>query len=169
MPEHDPCELLLSLNHAHAETQRAIGMMSANISDIKKTVSNGLSEKLEKLEKRLNDCNINCAINDERNWPSKLFTGSTKKFLGTIIFIMLCFGATVTGMWVLGKITIFKEIPGQQAQILNGMVGNYHTHQMADGKILLHSGSPNEPAWEMNVKTGNWERAPHHRTEQGIK
>jgi hypothetical protein len=170
MTEHELCSLVV-------EHQKTIGSMDAKIDSIMATLGNGLSKQLketaEKLDKFITDDAIRAVKIENENWFSKILSGSARKIIGIVVFLIMMSGLVNAGIWTYLKINYLKETPGQQKEILAqskiAASDYYHTHIMHDGRTVLHCGNPNLPAFILDPTTGKYEPAPQYRTEEGIK
>lgn len=180
MEDHIPCDLVI-------EHQKLLGEMSANIehigldvSYIRERVDNGLSTKVEAIERALNlsisDGKIANAETRAENWFTRILSGSISKIISLAIIFIVVNAMVSSGFGLFVKEKYLQEIPGQQKEILQkqtvlmtALGSTYHTHVMSDDRILLHAGNRDEPAWILDPKTGFWSKAPLMRTEKQNK
>lgn len=165
----EPCNLVLSLQKAVMDFSGTIGELCSDVAHIKKSVDNGLSAKLaltsEKLDEFITADSIRAAKLDSQNWFTRLLEGSVRKVIGLVLVVILLNGLASAGIWAGLKAFQFKETPGQQQRIVTALGDKYHTHTMKDGRVLLHAGDSDQPAWLFNPKTHSWDRAPMLRTD----
>ena len=164
--DHERCPEII----AHAEL---LGGLKADVAYIRLKIDNGLSDKLTKVEKTLDEARraIDDRIDklDSENWFNRILTGSIKKIIGLIIVIAVLSGLTSTFMWANYKYYAFKEIPGQQLATYELQKAHtYHSHILTDGTIVFHADDVNQPAWILNTTTNIWERRPQLRTDDGL-
>jgi hypothetical protein len=169
-----PCELVLAHQQTLLEHSLMFGEICSDLKHIKGKVDNGLSEKLEKVEKALNASISEGAIRavkiDSENWLNRIMTGSVKKIISYAVLFIVLNCLVSNSLWAFLKINFLKEVPGQQQSILQMQLGEaYHSHMLPGGRILLHAGDPNKAAWVLNPNTERWEPAPEMRTENGLK
>jgi hypothetical protein len=72
---HETCQLVIE-HHAQ------LAQMSADIAHIKRKIDNGLTEKMDSLNNRLDAL-------DRDSWVTQLLSGGVKKLIGLIIFLIL--------------------------------------------------------------------------------
>jgi len=172
-----PCDLVI-------EHQRILGEMASDIKHIKGKVDNGLSAKLEIVDKTLTKFMDSSAaqrrIDRAENWFSGLLQGSVKKIISYLTGFMIVSALATNGVWTLLKTYVWHESPGQQTTIVaqgkelerqgkETQQHSYHQHTLNDGRILFHTGDANMRAYILDPSTGKYERAPYMRTEDSVK
>ena len=150
-----------------------LGGLVANIEYIKKKVDNGLTEKLDKVENTVSNfvtlTNERAKTIDAQNWFSRLLTGSVKKILGLVVIVIFANALVSNSMWAWLKTHYLKEMPGQQAAILEHLGASYHSHMLKDGSIVLHADDSAAPAWKLDRTTNSWVKAPTLRTDEQLR
>ena len=200
----EPCEykeIILGQVAILGEFRGLISGMASNIAEIKTRVNNGLTAEITQISKDLaksvsdskeaavaikSDAKITAAevkaeveLAAERirgeNWLTRIVTGSAKHLIGMGIVVVVSTAITTTGLGLLAKTQISKELSGQQQQIAQTVADTqsalkaYHYHVLPDGTVLSHAGDAFTPAFTLNPKTNTWEKAPTMRMETEIK
>jgi hypothetical protein len=183
-----PCELVI-------KHEGVLGMMASDVSHIRKKVDNGLSTELSKVsgelysvEKALADFIAATGVKDEKentervsrqakndaeNWFTRIVTGSVTKIIGYIVIFIIANSFVNGGVGLYLKERYSQETAGQQRGIMQkttdiqSLLSGYHTHALADGRTLFHTGDPKTPAYIFNPLINLWEKAPTMRTEDG--
>lgn len=140
----------------------ALAQMGADIDYIRRRIDNGLTERMEALNTRLDGI-------DKDSWATNLLSGSLKKFIGLVIGVVLLNSLASNAIWATLKKYHFEEVPGQQkVSAEQSVTTGYHTHQSGNVTIY-HSGEPEKPAWIYNNTRQTWEKAPFLRTEDQVE
>jgi hypothetical protein len=83
-------------------------------------------------------------------------------------FVMLSVLLT-TGSWTILKTYVWRELPGQQAIMIQQAKDCLHSHILNNDDILIHSGYPEVKAYVLHTKTNTYDKAPELRTEEEAK
>ena len=175
MPEHCP---------DHSALMETVGEIKATVGYIKGKIDNGLSAKLESVDKTLTKFMDSAAaqrrIDRAENWFARILQGSATKIIGLVIVFIMLSAVSSSGLTIFLKNYYSQETPGQQKEILiqgkqieaqakDIQTHAYHQHTLIDGRILFHTGDANMRAYILDPQTGKYERAPYMRTEGSIK
>lgn len=189
----EPCimqEVIRSHEGALGEIKSTLGSLAQDVSHIKMRVDDGLSTKIERIDKELAKSIANGRVAAEEikadveirasdlrgeNWLNRIVTGSVTKLIGIGVVFILLSALTNSGIGLLIKEKYSLELPGQQKEIMKtqaviaSTLNVYHTHELSDGRTLYHAGDSDKPAWILDPKIGAWQKVPGMRTEAGIK
>jgi hypothetical protein len=168
----------------HSNLMEKIGNIEATVSHIAKKVDNGLSQKLENVDKTLTKFMDSSAaqrrVDIAENWFGRILQGSVLKIIGFAVLIIIVSALTSGGVWSALRTYAWQESPGQLKTIIQqgknieaqnevSQFHDYHQHIMKDGRILFHAGHSDVAAYILDPKTGKYARAPYLRTEESIK
>ena len=168
----------------HSKLMQTVGNIEEAVAHIKSKVDNGLSAKLDAVDKTLTKFMDYSAaqrrIDVAENWFGRILQGSVTKIIGYIIIVSIVIALTSGGVWSALRAYVWKESPGQLNQIVAQgsdaktalaivQKHSYHEHILNNGKILFHTGNANERAYILDPVSGKYERAPDMRTEDSVK
>jgi len=176
METHAPCELVIELNKTMLqmakENSEKYGELCSDVKYIRKRLDNGLADDLK--ASVLAQHTINETVNEkiadlnEDSWVPKLLSGGIKKAILYVLTAIILIIAGNNAVWSWLKVSIWKEMPGQQQQISHTQLKAYHVHYLKDGRTLIHADDPTMPAMIYDPVTKQSSRAPDLRTDDHV-